>query len=83
MTTCIRMVRTLRAPWGRAAAFLLAAGALLAAGVARADESELVLPDLGSVTFLGMNGRTLLMGGILVFRLRRFGEMPDGRADAQ
>ncbi|MBK9063154.1 MAG: sodium-translocating pyrophosphatase [Acidobacteria bacterium] len=66
MTTSTRLVRTARAAWGRAAAFLLALGVLLADGVARADESELLLPDLGSVTFLGMNGRTLLMGGILV-----------------
>ena len=66
MTTSTRLVRTARAARGRAAAFLIALGALLADGVARADESELILPDLGSVTFLGMNGRTLLMGGILV-----------------
>jgi K(+)-stimulated pyrophosphate-energized sodium pump len=66
MTTSTSLVRTARAAWGRAAAFLFAAGALLGAGVARADESELVLPDLGSVTFLGMNGRTLLMSGIFV-----------------
>ena len=66
MTTSTRLVRTARAARGRAVAFLLALAALLADGVARADESELILPDLGSVTFLGMNGRTLLMGGILV-----------------
>ncbi len=66
MTTSTRLVRTARAARGRAVAFLLALAALLADGVARADESELLLPDLGSVTFLGMNGRTLLMGGILV-----------------
>jgi K(+)-stimulated pyrophosphate-energized sodium pump len=66
MTTSTVLARTARAAWGRAAAFLLALGALLASGVANADESELVLPDLASVTFLGMNGRSLLMGGILV-----------------
>jgi K(+)-stimulated pyrophosphate-energized sodium pump len=33
---------------------------------ARADESSLVLPDLDSVSFLGMTGRQLLMGGIVV-----------------
>jgi len=66
MTSPILMVRTARAATGRAAAYLLALAALLGAGVARADESELVLPDLASVTFLGMSGRTLLMGGILV-----------------
>ena len=42
------------------------AASLLAATTARADESELILPDLDSVTFLGMPGRTLLMIGILV-----------------
>ncbi len=66
MTTSTHPVRTARTAWGRAVAFLFALGALLGAGVARADESELVLPDLASVTFLGMNGRTLLMLGILV-----------------
>ncbi|MEO6213673.1 MAG: sodium-translocating pyrophosphatase, partial [Vicinamibacterales bacterium] len=29
-------------------------------------EANLVLPDLGSVTFQGINGRTLLMGGLVV-----------------
>ena len=66
MSTSTRLVQTACAARGRAAAFLLALAALLADGVARADESELILPDLGSVTFLGMNGRTLLMGGIFV-----------------
>ncbi|HEY3349144.1 MAG TPA: sodium-translocating pyrophosphatase [Thermoanaerobaculia bacterium] len=66
MSTSTRLARTARAARGRATAFLLALAALLADGVARADESELILPDLGSVTFLGMNGRTLLMLGILV-----------------
>ena len=40
--------------------------ALLVAPAARADEAKLILPDLESVTFLGMNGRQLLMGGLLV-----------------
>ncbi len=66
MTTSTHPVRTARAAWGRSAAFLVALGALVGARVARADESELVLPDLASVTFLGMSGRTLLMSGILV-----------------
>lgn len=39
---------------------------LLLAATARADESELILPDLDSVTFLGMSGRTILTAGILV-----------------
>jgi K(+)-stimulated pyrophosphate-energized sodium pump len=29
-------------------------------------EANLILPDLGSVSFQGINGRTLLMGGLLV-----------------
>ena len=29
-------------------------------------EANLVLPDLGSVSFLGVNGRTLLMGGLAI-----------------
>jgi K(+)-stimulated pyrophosphate-energized sodium pump len=66
MTTSTLPIRAARAAWGRAFAFLAALAALLGAGVARADESELILPDLASVTFLGMTGRALLMGGILV-----------------
>src|SRR5206468_13065822 len=34
------------------------------AGAARASEAELVIPDLGAVSFLGLSGRTLLFGGI-------------------
>ncbi len=40
--------------------------ALLFATAARADESTLVLPDLDTVQFFGINGRSLLMGGLLV-----------------
>src|SRR4051812_39282956 len=44
--------------------------ALLAlAPAARADEAKLVLPDLASVQFLGMNGRALLMAGLVVCAL--------------
>src|SRR5947209_14792854 len=32
----------------------------------RAGEANLVLPDLSTETFKGINGRTLLMGGIVV-----------------
>ena len=49
--------------------FPVLAAALLsvfAAAPALADESQLVLPDLGSVMFLGMSGRTLLTFGIFV-----------------
>ena len=45
---------------------LPAALLLLGTAPALADESKLVLPDLGSVTFLGLSGRTLLTFGILV-----------------
>ena len=43
-----------------------AVAALFAAVPARASEAELVMPDLGSVQFLGQSGRGLLMGGLLV-----------------
>jgi K(+)-stimulated pyrophosphate-energized sodium pump len=53
-------------------AFPLAASAVQAAPAAAAQapashtggEANLVLPDLGSVTFQGINGRSLLMGGL-------------------
>ncbi|MEJ7732493.1 MAG: sodium-translocating pyrophosphatase [Polyangiaceae bacterium] len=49
----------------RLAALAAALFALFSTSTARADEASLVLPDLGSVTFMGgMDGRTLLMGGI-------------------
>ena len=37
---------------------------LLFASVAAASEAELVLPDVGDVKFLGIDGATLLMGGL-------------------
>ena len=40
--------------------------ALLAGSTAHAGEADLVMPDLSSVSFMGMPGRTLLMFGILV-----------------
>jgi K(+)-stimulated pyrophosphate-energized sodium pump len=63
---------TLPPPARRAATWLRLAPAaplllaLFSATSARADESELILPDLASVTFLGLTGRSLLMAGILV-----------------
>ncbi len=39
---------------------------LLAAKPAAASEAELVLPDLGSVSFFGINGHNLLLGGLVV-----------------
>src|SRR5438094_1297966 len=51
------------------AASLAAAVALLAPAAARADEARLILPDLGSVQFLGMSGRSLLLLGLVVCAL--------------
>jgi K(+)-stimulated pyrophosphate-energized sodium pump len=45
-----------------AAALLL----LLTASVASASEADLVLPDVGQESFLGINGRILLMAGLVV-----------------
>ncbi|HEX3234465.1 MAG TPA: sodium-translocating pyrophosphatase [Gemmatimonadales bacterium] len=47
----------------------LTAGALLAQATAlphEGGEATLVVPDLSQVQFLGVNGRTLLLGGLLV-----------------
>src|SRR6185295_18548816 len=55
--------------WTAAPAWLTGALLLLAAPAAYASEAELVIPDLGSVDFLGVNGRSLLFGGILVCML--------------
>jgi K(+)-stimulated pyrophosphate-energized sodium pump len=40
--------------------------ALLLASTAGASEAELKIPDLGSVTFLGMSGHNLLVGGLII-----------------
>ena len=42
---------------------------LLAAASARASEANLVLPDVGTEDFLGVNGRTLLIAGLVVCAL--------------
>src|SRR3954447_2569554 len=42
------------------------AGAAAAQAETRAGEANLVLPDLSTETFQGINGRTLLMGGLVV-----------------
>ncbi|HEY7529029.1 MAG TPA: hypothetical protein VH660_07735, partial [Candidatus Deferrimicrobiaceae bacterium] len=39
---------------------------LMLASVANASEAELKIPDLGSVTFLGMSGHNLLVGGLII-----------------
>ncbi|MCA1826764.1 MAG: sodium-translocating pyrophosphatase [Myxococcales bacterium] len=43
--------------------------ALLLAPAARADEAKLILPDLSSVQFLGMTGKSLLLAGLVVCAL--------------
>jgi K(+)-stimulated pyrophosphate-energized sodium pump len=69
------MVRRILRPLGAGAAALLALLTLCLTGAAYAStgepgqhvsEATLVLPDLASVQFLGMSGRALLMGGLLV-----------------
>src|SRR5277367_6846343 len=51
----------------RLAARLAGLAALSLSGMAYASESDLLLPDLGSVRFLGgTSGRNLLLGGLLV-----------------
>jgi K(+)-stimulated pyrophosphate-energized sodium pump len=48
-----------------ALALAIAAAAIAAAApIAHASEVELILPDVGAVTFMGMSGRTLLLIGI-------------------
>ena len=39
---------------------------LIAASTAWAGEADLILPDVGSESFLGVSGRALLMGGLVV-----------------
>src|SRR2546422_9478407 len=51
------------------AALFAAALALLVPAAARANESGLILPDLGSVEVLGMSGRSLLLLGLIVCAL--------------
>jgi K(+)-stimulated pyrophosphate-energized sodium pump len=45
---------------------LVALVALLAPAPAAASEAELVLPDLGSVSFFGVSGHNLLLAGLVV-----------------
>ena len=45
------------------------AAVLAFAPAAYAGESDLVIPDLGSVTFMGIKGSYLLMGGLLICAL--------------
>src|SRR6187549_321868 len=50
----------------RATQAAAAATVLLSAAPAFASEADLVLPDLDSVSFMGIPGRKLLMGGLLI-----------------
>src|SRR6266436_4926399 len=63
-------MQTIKTSFSRALSALGAAAlALLLPAPARADEARLVLPDLGSVQFLGMGGRSLLLLGLVVCAL--------------
>src|SRR5437899_4439966 len=63
-------MQTFKTSFSRALAVPFAAAiALLLPAAARADEARLVLPDLGSVEFLGMSGRSLLLLGLVVCAL--------------
>src|SRR2546425_2310618 len=62
-------MQTFKTSSSRALCAFAAALALLVPAAARADEARLVLPDLGSVQFLGMSGRSLLLLGLVVCAL--------------
>ncbi|MBI2433341.1 MAG: sodium-translocating pyrophosphatase [Candidatus Hydrogenedentes bacterium] len=51
--------------WGILAG-AIALAALLPAGMAGASEAELIIPDLSSVTFVGLSGHTLLLLGLII-----------------
>src|SRR5450759_3377870 len=57
---------TVMAVTRRASLALAALASLAFAAPALADESDLILPDIASVSFLGLTGRSLLMLGIFV-----------------
>ncbi|MDP2866911.1 MAG: hypothetical protein Q8O90_11775, partial [Elusimicrobiota bacterium] len=42
------------------------AALLMASAPAFASEAELIIPDLSSVSFLGMTGHNLLLGGLVI-----------------
>jgi hypothetical protein len=52
-----------------AAAWAASPGAAVAGGHPAGGEASLKVPDLGQVNFSGINGRTLLMSGLLVCAL--------------
>ncbi|WP_437678180.1 sodium-translocating pyrophosphatase [Sorangium sp. So ce131] len=65
----MNVIRSPRAWLAPMLAGLAALALLLCGGVASASESDLVLPDLGSQSFGGVDGHTLLLGGIGVCAL--------------
>ncbi|XYH99751.1 sodium-translocating pyrophosphatase [Sorangium sp. So ce1128] len=65
----MNVIRSQKAWLAPLLAGLAALALLLSGGLASASESDLVLPDLGSQSFGGVDGRTLLLGGIGVCAL--------------
>jgi K(+)-stimulated pyrophosphate-energized sodium pump len=60
-------VKALSALGGRNLIWMIVAGLiLLNAPLAIAGEADLVLPDLSSQTFMGINGHNLLLGGLVI-----------------
>src|SRR5262245_1175398 len=58
--------RVSRTATGLRASLLAGALLIVSASVAAASEAELVIPDLSATSFGGINGRSLLMAGVLV-----------------
>ncbi|WP_437289077.1 sodium-translocating pyrophosphatase [Sorangium sp. So ce406] len=65
----MNVIRSQKAWLAPLLAGLAALALLLSGGLASASESDLVLPDLSSQSFGGIDGRTLLLGGIGVCAL--------------
>ncbi|WP_437591125.1 sodium-translocating pyrophosphatase [Sorangium sp. So ce1000] len=65
----MNVIRSQKAWLAPLLAGLAALALLLSGGLASASESDLVLPDLSSQSFGGVDGRALLMGGIVVCAL--------------
>ncbi|MGK3996799.1 sodium-translocating pyrophosphatase [Sorangium sp. So ce1024] len=65
----MNVIRSHKAWFAPLLAGLAALALLLSGGIASASESDLVLPDLGTQSFGGIDGRTLLLGGIGVCAL--------------
>ncbi|KYF92216.1 potassium transporter [Sorangium cellulosum] len=65
----MNVIRSQKAWLAPLLAGLAALALLLSGGLASASESDLVLPDLGTQSFGGIDGRTLLFGGIGVCAL--------------